>query len=418
MKQITRFAILTTLLVGSAYAASQRYGALYTFECNGSQFQRSGPCPDGGRPDSLIRGSDGNFYGVAQVSMEGDSAPNGGTVFSLTPSRKLKVLYTFAPGPNSDYPNGNLPGGLTEGPDGKLYGETFYGGIGGCNGYCGAGLLYRVNRDGSNFEVIHEYCSEPNCADGEFGGVLVVGSDHNIYGTTSSGGANVCEGYPCGTIFRVTPSTGKYEVVLNFDETTGGEPSSLIVAPDHTFWGTLAVSAQGEALFHYTEATERLQSASMHFPLVHGLPSDGGMLTLGPNGNFYGVYHVYAMSGAGLFEIHPDATDLQLFPFYTTQDGAGSPQTMLLASDNNFWIADYNGADGYGDIITLSPSNGSLIQRFSIFSSTDAVGAYPADLIQLQDGTLWGTTMQYGHASNGQFPDGAVFGVSVGWPHR
>jgi hypothetical protein len=66
MKQITRFAILTTLLVGSAYAASQRYGALYTFECNGSQFQRSGPCPDGGRPDSLIRGSDGNFYGVAQ----------------------------------------------------------------------------------------------------------------------------------------------------------------------------------------------------------------------------------------------------------------------------------------------------------------------------------------------------------------
>jgi streptogramin lyase len=206
--------------------------------------------------------------------------------------------------------------------------------------------------------------------------------------------------------------------VINFDfATTGENPSALVVAADGTFWGT-SFASQSEMLFHYTEATGNLQTVAMNFPLVNGLPSRGSMLTLGSNGNFYGIYTIYAKSGAGLFEIQPDGSNLQLFPFYTTRDGAGDPQTMLLATDGNLWIADYNGLNGYGDIITLSPSNGSLIQRLSIFSATAAIGAYPADLIQLSDGTLWGTTGQYGKATTGHFADGTVFSLNVGLPPR
>ena len=236
MKRTPYLAVLVALLTGYAYASSLQAVAAYTFTCNGNQNQRSGPCPKGGRPESLILGSDGKFYGAAQVSMEGDSAPNGGTVFSLA-SARVKVLHTFVPGPDKNYADGNLPGLLTEGPDGKLYGETVYGGNDGCNGYCGYGVLYRVNRDGSGFRVIHKFCSETNCADGVDGYALVAGADGNVYGTTMGGGSNTCEGYPCGTLFRVTPSTGKYEVVVNFDETTGGIPSGLIVAADQTFLG-------------------------------------------------------------------------------------------------------------------------------------------------------------------------------------
>jgi len=415
MKRTTQLAVFVALLSGCAYAAAHQPVAAYTFLCNGGQL-RSGPCPEGGRPDSLIRGSDGNFYGTAQVSEEGDSAPNGGTVFSLSRTG-LKVLHTFLPGPNKDYANGNLPAMLTEGPDGKLYGETTYGGINGCNGYCGYGVLFRVNRDGSVFEVIHKYCSETNCVDGSFGGVLVVGTDGNVYGT-SGGGPNLCEGYPCGTLFRVTPSTGRYEVVVNFDDTTGGIPSGLIVAADHTFWGMLAIGSQGQMLFHYTESTGTLHSIPMNFPKVNGLIPQGELLTIGPQGAFYGVYEIYGMSGAGLFEFQPGNTQTQLFPFYTNQDGAGFPITMLFASDGNLWITDFNGSNGYGDIITISPSNGSLLQRLSPFSSVGAVGAYPNSLIQLNDGTLWGTTTQYGKASSGHFADGTIFGLNAGLPPR
>ena len=351
--------------------------------------------------------------------MEGSSAPNGGTVFSLTPTGTFKLLHTFAPGTNKNYPNGNLPGLITEGPDGKLYGDTLFGGIGGCNGYCGYGLLYRVNKDGTGFKVIHKFCSQTNCADGSGGYSMVVGSDGNLYGTTYSGGTGNCSPYGgCGTIFRVTPSTGAYEVVFNFNYlTTGENPSGLIVAADGTFYG-VSFGSTGEILFHYTEATGTLTTAVVKFPLFNGLPSGGGMLAFGPNGNLYGIYHIYGKSGLGVFEVQTDGSNLQLFPFYNTIDGGGTPDGLLLASDGNFWMADYNGSTGYGDIITLSPTDGSLMQVLSPFGASSAVGAYPAELIQAKDGTLWGSTGQYGKVPKGHFADGTVFSLNAGLPPR
>jgi uncharacterized repeat protein (TIGR03803 family) len=408
-------AVLFVLLAGSAYAADPQFTAVYTFTCNGSQFQREGHCPEGGRPDALIHGSDGKFYGAAQDSMEGSSSPTGGTVFSVTPTGTLTVLHTFLPGPNMDYPNGTNPGLLAEGPDGRIYGETLFGGNGGCNGYCGYGALYRVNRDGSGFRVIHKYCSDANCTDGSSGGRLVVGTDGNMYGTTYYGGTSAG-----GTIFKVTPSTGKYQVVYNFSYSSSGEnPSGLVMASDGTFYG-LTSSSQGEMLFHYTEATGQFQGYALNFPLFNGLPSSGFLLTLGPSGNFYGLYGIYGMSGLGVFEVQPNGANLQLFPFYTTIDGGGSPQAILLASDGNFWVANYNGSsgEGVGDIITLSPSDGSLIRTLSPFSQGAAIGAYPAELIQSPNGLLWGSTYSFGDASKGHFGDGTVFNVNAGLPPR
>jgi uncharacterized repeat protein (TIGR03803 family) len=398
---------------GSAYGASDQFTAIYTFECSGNQFQRSGSCAQGASPDSLVQGSDGNFYGAAQVSMEGDSAPNGGAVFSLTPGGTLKVLHTFVAGTRKNYPNGNLPGLLTQGADGKIYGETLFGGVDGCNGYCGYGVLYRVNTDGSGFQVLHKYCSEKHCADGEYGGKLVEGTDGNLYGT-AGGGSN-----GAGIIFKVTPSTGAYEAVVNFDISTTGEgPSGLVVASDGTFYSLTDSSTSGQLLVHYTEATGELETFPLNFPLVNGLPSAGFLLTLGPNGNFYGIYEIDAESGAGVFEADPDGGNLQLFPFYNTVDGAGAPQTMILASDGNLWLDNYNGSSGYGSIDTLSPTDGSLIQNLAPFSSTAAVGAYPAELIQAADGSLWGSTYDFGKTLKSHFADGTVFSLNAGLPPR
>jgi uncharacterized repeat protein (TIGR03803 family) len=410
--------IFFALFTISAYATTTQPVVAYTFACTGNAQLREGACPQGGRPDSLIQGTDGNFYGAAQVSSEGSSAPLGGTVFSLTPTGTLKVLHTFVPGPQKNYAQGVLPGALIEGPDGKLYGDTLYGGINGCNGYCGYGLLYRVNTDGTGFQVIHKFCSQKNCADGYAGYSMVVGTDGNLYGTTYYGGTGSCGTSGCGTLFRVTPSTGAYKVVYNFSLSTSGEdPSALIVAADGTFYG-LSESSTGEMLFHYTEATGQFTAMLLPFPLFNGLPSRGSILTLGPNGNLYGIYGIYGVSGLGLFEVDADGSNLQLFSFYTTQDGGGDPQGMLLATDGNLWINDYNGSDGYGDILTVSPTDGSLIQAFSFFSSTAAVGAYPGVMMQASDGTIWGATGQFGKVPKGKFADGTVFSVNFGLPPK
>ena len=413
MKGKLPFVMFFAVLASSAYGAGPQPDAVYTFTCSGNKSQRVGPCPNGGSPVALIQGSDGNFYGAAQVSVEEDAATAGGVVFSLTPGGTLTVLHAFVPGPDKNYPDGNRPGTLTQGPDGKLYGYTTSGGGDVCNG--GYGVLYRVNTDGSGFQIIRRFSSEGTC-----GGVrptptaMVAGTDGNLYGTIDGNGP------PYGSIFKVTPSTGAYEIVLNFNFSTDeGDPSGLTLAPDGTFYG-LALGSKPALLFHYTPATGDLTTVVVNFPVFNSLlpsaPASG--LVFGPNGNLYGLYQIYAESGIGIFEVAPDGSNLQLFPFYSTIAGGGIPDGLMLASDGNFWMADYNGSDAYGDIVALSPTDGTLLQTLTPFSSSSSVGAYPEVLIQAKDGTLWGSTYELGRASKGHFADGTVFSLNAGLPAR
>ena len=128
MNRKLRFTVLLALLASTAFAVGQEAVAAYTFVCTG---KKTGPCPDGGLPNSLIQASDGNFYGTAANS--GDKAGGqtvfGGTVFSLTPAGQFTLLHTFLPGTNGKFADGAGPVSLTEGPDGKLYGLTGNGGI-------------------------------------------------------------------------------------------------------------------------------------------------------------------------------------------------------------------------------------------------------------------------------------------------
>jgi hypothetical protein len=421
MKETLPIVLLLAVLARSAGAAEPQPAAVHTFTCNGSQSVGMGPCPNGGRPNSLILGSDGNFYGAAQVSFEGSQAPEGestsvgGVVFSLTPTGTLTVLHRFAAGPDKNYANGNFPGLLTEGPDGKLYGYTTFGGVDGCNGECGYGVLYRVGRNGSGFEIITSFCSEGNCGDlRPTFTPMVAGKDGNLYGAVSGIGT------PYGSIFKVTPSSGSYETVVNFNIPSGeGIPSGLTAAPDGTFYA-IALGTIPAFLFHYTPSTGDLTTVALNFPAFNTFfrSSPVSELTFGPNGNLYGLYAIYATAGTGLFEVAPDGNNLQLFPLYDSITGGGAPDGLLLASDGNFWIANYSGDDTYGDIMTVSPTDGSLLQTLSPFSRSASVGGFPEELIQAKDGTLWGSSYQYGTASTGQFADGTVFSLNAGLPPR
>src|SRR5579863_6179441 len=291
--------VLFGLLAGCAFATNPQSAAVHTFLCNGNFL---GPCPNGGRPDSVIQGSDGIFYGASQVTWEETSHVVGGNVFSLTPGGAFKVLHTFTGGADESFENGDLPGGLVEGPDGRLYGVTIFGGIDGCDGDCGYGVLFRLNRSGSDFQVIHQFCSEASCADGYSPTGLAVGNDGNVYGTTLYGGTG-----NAGIIFRVTPSSGNYEVAINCTyATSGASPSGLTVAPDGTFYG-MSGGTMSRLLFHYTEATGALTTEPLSFPLFNNLPSVPTTgLKFGPNGNLYGLYEIYAEDGVGLFEVETD----------------------------------------------------------------------------------------------------------------
>jgi uncharacterized repeat protein (TIGR03803 family) len=406
MSQKIFIALSLALLLGSAaaHAANPQPVAVATFACSGNKAQRVGPCPHGGEPGSLIQGSDGNFYGTTFVSSEGNlSLPNGGTVFSVTPNGKFTLLHTFLPGVKNNYPNGNHPDSITEGSDGNLYGVTFDGGV------PGGGVLYRVSRK-SGFQLIHQFCSAKNCTDGYLPETMVAGTDGNLYGLTRAGGTGNCFA-GCGTIFRVVPATGTYEVVFNFDgHADGNLPGSLTLAPDGSIYGFSG------AIFHYVPATGDFQLLpGTAFPRFNGdfgsFPTTSMVIA---SGKLYGLYTIYKIGGAGLFEVNLDGSNLKLFPEYNTTPNGVVPTGMLLASDGNLWVAQ----NLPNNLVALSLSTGTVLKTLKPFSINAAVGATPAALLQVKDGTLWGTTAMFGKVSAGHFGDGVVYSLNAGLPPR
>jgi uncharacterized repeat protein (TIGR03803 family) len=77
---------------------------------------------DGANPvTALIQATDGNLYGTTPTLQ---TAPNGGTLFRLTPEGVLTTLYTFPWNPEV----GHEPSALFQATDGNLYGTTYGGG--------------------------------------------------------------------------------------------------------------------------------------------------------------------------------------------------------------------------------------------------------------------------------------------------
>jgi hypothetical protein len=74
------FILGLSLAVTARAQSSGAIDQLFAFTCTSGT--RSDTCPQGARPDIILQASDGNFYGAAQVTDEGVSDPQGGTLFN------------------------------------------------------------------------------------------------------------------------------------------------------------------------------------------------------------------------------------------------------------------------------------------------------------------------------------------------
>jgi hypothetical protein len=115
-----------------------------------------------------------------------------GTVFKLAPDGTETVLYAFT-GENGD---GALPffGGLIHDKAGNLYDTTWQRGGTGCDGY-GCGTVFKLAPDGTE-TVPHAFGGGSDGANPHAG--MVKGAAGGLYGTASAGGK-----YGYGTVFRL-----------------------------------------------------------------------------------------------------------------------------------------------------------------------------------------------------------------------
>jgi uncharacterized repeat protein (TIGR03803 family) len=151
-------------------------------------------------PTGLVLGQDGNFYGSAS------SNTSDGFIFKMTPSGTVTTLHTFS---GSD---GSTPvGSMVQAANGYLYGVTLTGGTGvsrACGEFGSCGTIFKISAGGT-FTTVHDFAGTDGA--NPYAG-LVLGSDGNLYGTTSNGGNNASNS---GTVFVVKPSGG-FATLYNF----------------------------------------------------------------------------------------------------------------------------------------------------------------------------------------------------------
>lgn len=183
---------------------------------------------DGGIPiGRLIRDSKGNLYGITSVG--GDATCSCGTVFELTTSGSLKVLHAFLGGTDGAQNSGQPELGLVM-INGDLYGSASFGGVSGCDGNLGCGVLFKVTLNGVE-TVLYRFTGQ---ADGAFPQDLITDTAGNIYGAT---GGSYMPGNG-GTLFKLD-TTGTLTTLYTFPEGAQGTSPRwrLIRSPKGVFYG-------------------------------------------------------------------------------------------------------------------------------------------------------------------------------------
>jgi uncharacterized repeat protein (TIGR03803 family) len=288
----------------------------------------------------LLRGTIGIVFWISIVFI---------AVISSARGWQVSTLHSFG------FPNGsaNRPSsGVILGSDGWLYGTAAAGGA------HSAGVVFRCDKDGSHFQIIHDFDPgiDRSGAAYPLAGVLEA-SDGKLYGTTFVGGTNFG-----GTIFCVNKDGSGFQEIHDFER-----------APDENYVDPYAELIEGtDGLLYGTTRSG-------------GTLDNGTIFQIAKDGSAYRVLHEFDFnSGAGAF---PEAPLLQ-----------GSDGLLYGTTSDHRYDVDPPGA---GKVFKINP-DGSGYAVIHDFDSKTNDGNYPAfGLIEGSDGAFYGTTVSGGKGDGG-----------------
>jgi len=184
---------------------------------------------DGGEPIAgPILDESRNLYGTTHVG----GAHNEGTVFELSASGSLTVLYSFG-GSTGD---GLLPNaGVVLDKKGNLYGTTSLGGA------AGVGTVYAMNPSSKTGKILHSFSAINGDGTEPYAGVVLDSAQANLYGATPLGGS-----FGVGTVYRLSLSGLKETVLHSFGATGDGSTpfGGVILDSKGNVYGTTSIGGK------------------------------------------------------------------------------------------------------------------------------------------------------------------------------
>ena len=307
---------------------------------------------------------------------------NLGTVFKMDASTgQVTTIHSFVGG-NTD---GAIPySGLVIGSDGNLYGTTTNGGP------AEYGTVFKVAFTNSipTVEIAYFFAGTNSDGANPVGG-LIQGSDNAFYGTTSNGGSN-----NLGTVYKITLLGGLVaeNPIYHFTGVPVGEhpQSGLIKDSAGMMYGTTSGGFSGVGTL-YSIRTNGTIGFSKQF-----LTSDGatpyGPLLLGSDGKLYGTTSAGGQNGLGVtFSISTAGDSYNYTSFAGTTSDGSTPNGNLIEINNKIYGTTLSGGTYAAGTIFSVTHAGTETMVYAFGKLTD--GANPtAGMVLAADGYYYGTT--------------------------
>ncbi len=373
-------------------------GAVFRLQPSGGDFSVLHFFPAGTNDGALLESGllvfSNSVYGVTSNGGE----QGAGTVFRLgLDGEGYQVLRHF----RTDDSLGRVPRcRLLPDRVGRLYGCTLNGGSG------LQGVIFRLNPDGTGYEVLHHFASLGK-EGANPGPNLTWGPDGALYGVTSEGGL-----YGKGVLFKVAPASTNYVVVRHFQRalTDGGTPSGpLVFLADGALLGVAKTGGErGGGVVYQLDPGLTNFLARHSFPLAS---SRGGYyypyqtrLTLAADGWLYGAIPGGYWGQGLIYKVKRDGGGMVILRHLGTagDDGSSLLGGLLVASNGRLYGTTENGGSaGNGTLFSLN-RDGSGFTNLQVFANTYLLGFRPATpLIEGRDGMVYGATSWGGTNGNG-----------------
>jgi len=359
--------LIALALAGVRPAVAQTEAVLHSF--TGQDGSLPGP--------RLTMDSAGNLYGSTVGNY-----PSIGSIFKLSPSGQLKVLYKFTDGQNRLFTTGKLV--LIKG---NLFGVDQTGGT------SGNGSIFKLTQSGV-FTVLYSFTGQ---SDGAFPNGVIADAQGNFYGTTNLGGA-----LGQGTVFKFTPRRGVTVLYSFTGGSDGGEPFDAALYRDSqgNLYGTTMFDGGKISLGVVFKVTPQGTESVLHTFLggSDGAHPKGSLISDG-KGNLYGT----TSSGEGLhggtvFRITTAGVLTELHTFLGSDGYSPNAGLAMDAQGDLFGTTFSGGTSNDGVVFEIDAEDAETVLHD--FSSGDGVTPYAGVIISPQS-DLFGTTGFGGAAGQG-----------------